>query len=230
MRRADRLFQLLQHLRHDRAVTARDLAEKLEVSERTIYRDIQDLSLSGIPITGEAGVGYVLMKGFKLSPLMFTEDELAALLIGARMVQSWTDLHLARAAERAMDKINHVIPEHLQRELDGQEVIVPDFSYIFGYRFDNELSLFRSVIRNRQVVQFSYTREDGEQTQREVNPLGLFYWGKVWTLVAWCMLRKDFRQFRIDRMEDIQALDQHYKSEPGQRLKDFIRLYGPSDV
>lgn len=101
MRRADRLFQLIQHLRHDRVITARALAEALAVSERTICRDVQDLSLSGVPITGEAGVGYRLMRGFHVPPLMFNEEELAALLLGARMVQVWTDKGLARAAHQA---------------------------------------------------------------------------------------------------------------------------------
>ena len=223
MRRADRLFQLIQHLRYDRAVTARDLAEKLEVSERTIYRDIQDLSLSGVPISGEAGVGYILMKGFQLSPLMFTETELSALLIGARMVQTWTDNHLANAASQALDKIIHVIPDHLRPEMSRKDIVVPDMSY--GKRFLDELSTLRLAIKKNQSIRFDYSREDGQRSCRDVNPLGLFYWGKVWTLVSWCLLRQDFRQFRIDRMSHVQFLDQKFKSKSGQTLQDFIDIY-----
>ena len=113
MRRADRLFQIVQNLHHDRVVTAHDLAEELDVSERTIYRDIQDLSLSGVPITGEAGQGYRLLRGFHLPPLMFNQEELEALLLGARMVRAWTDKGLARAANQALLKIEHVLSEKL---------------------------------------------------------------------------------------------------------------------
>jgi len=128
MRRADRLFQIIQHLRHDRIITARDLAQELEVSERTIYRDVQDLSFSGVPIEGEAGVGYRLMKGFDLPPLMFNEDELAALLLGIRMVQAHSDNNMARAANSAMQKIEHVIPDRLKPALKSTDIIVPNFS------------------------------------------------------------------------------------------------------
>ena len=128
MRRADRLFQIIQQLHHERATTARDLAETLVVSERTIYRDVQDLSLSGVPITGEAGVGYRLMPGFHMPPLMFNEEELAALLLGARMVQVWTDKSLARAAQQAIGKIVSALPERLKPELAREEMLVPDFS------------------------------------------------------------------------------------------------------
>jgi predicted DNA-binding transcriptional regulator YafY len=220
MRRADRLFQIIQCLHHDRVVTARDLADELEVSERTIYRDIQDLSLSGVPITGEAGVGYRLMKGFQLSPLMFNEEELAALLIGARMVQAWTDKNLARAARQAMAKIEHVIPEHLKPELERQEIIVPDFPSVD--RVSEELAVLRPAIKQLCKVNFAYTREDGKTSTRIVHPLGLFYWGKVWTLVAWCELRDDFRHFRLDRMRKVAMLDEVYAPVPGRTLQDFL--------
>lgn len=220
MRRADRLFQIIQCLHHDRVVTARDLAEELEVSERTIYRDIQDLSLSGVPIIGEAGVGYRLMKGFHLPPLMFNEEELAALLIGARMVQAWTDKGLARAAHQAMTKIEHVIPEQLKPELERQEIMVPDFPT--NARVGDQLSVLRNTIKQQNKVYFGYTREDGLNSKRTVHPLGLFYWGKVWTLVAWCELRDEFRHFRLDRMTDIAMLDQRFQLLPGRTLQDFL--------
>lgn len=220
MRRADRLFQIIQCLHHERVVTARDLAADLEVSERTIYRDIQDLSLSGVPITGEAGVGYRLMKGFQLSPLMFNEEELAALLVGVRMVQAWTDKSLARAANQAMAKIEHVIPEHLKPELERQEIIVPDFSTVG--RVSDELEVLRPAIKKLRKVYFAYTREDGQSSSRTVHPLGLFYWGKVWTLVAWCELRDGFRHFRLDRMREVIMLDDLFTQVPGRTLQDFL--------
>ena len=220
MRRADRLFQVIQHLHHERVITARDLAEILEVSERTIYRDIQDLSLSGVPITGEAGVGYRLMKGFHLPPLMFNEEELAALLLGARMVQSWTDKGLARAANQAMAKIENVIPDHLRPELERQEILVPDFPP--EPQVAEHLALLREAIKTQRKVKYDYVRQDGEHSCRTVHPLGLFYWGKVWTLVAWCELRDEFRHFRLDRMESPVLLEDCYQSIPGQTLADFL--------
>lgn len=220
MRRADRLFQIIQGLHHDRAVTARRLAENLEVSERTIYRDIQDLSLSGVPITGEAGRGYRLMKGFHLSPLMFTEEELAALLLGARMVQTWTDKSLARAAQQAMAKIEHVIPDHLKPELERQEIMVPSFP--FSLTVADELEALRAAIKQQRKVRFDYRREDNEKSSRIVHPLGLLYWGKVWTLAAWCELRDGFRHFRLDRMSNIASLEDRYEPLEGRTLQDFL--------
>mgnify|MGYP001571838033 CR=1 FL=1 len=220
MRRADRLFQIIQGLHHDRAVTARQLAEQLEVSERTIYRDIQDLSLSGVPITGETGLGYRLMKGFHLSPLMFNEEELAALLLGARMVQTWTDKSLARAAHQAMAKIEHVIPDHLKPELERQEIMVPSFP--FSLTVSDELEVLRAAIKQQRKVHFYYQREDNQKSNRTVHPLGLFYWGKVWTLVAWCELRVSFRHFRLDRMSNIASLEDCYDLVEGRTLQDFL--------
>ncbi|HEY9099674.1 MAG TPA: YafY family protein [Thiobacillus sp.] len=220
MRRADRLFQLIQHLHHDRVITARALAEALAVSERTIYRDVQDLLLSGVPITGEVGVGYRLMRGFHMPPLMFTEEELAALLLGARMVQVWTDKGLARAAHQAMQKIESVIPEHLKPELTREEMLVPDFS--ISPEVSAHLLPLRNAIKQQQKVNFDYIRQDGERSNRSVHPLGLFYWGKVWTLVAWCELRDSFRHFRLDRMQSIHELQQRFEAIPGRTMQDFL--------
>lgn len=222
MRRADRLFQLIQCLHHDKVVTAKALAEELEVSERTIYRDVQDLSLSGVPITGEAGVGYRLMKGFQIPPLMFNEEELAALLLGVRMVQAWTDKGLARGAHQAMQKIEHVIPERLKPELDRHEIIVPNIPT--DDSTSNHLEVLRMATKERNKVYFSYVKENGERSSRKVLPLGLFYWGKVWTLVAWCELRDQFRHFRLDRMSNLAMLDESFKIAQGKSLQDFLEL------
>lgn len=127
MRRADRLFRIAQRLHHERVATARTLAEELEVSERTIYRDIQDLSLSGVPVTGEAGVGYRLARGFRLPPLMFEAEELAALMLGMRMVQARTDPVLASATARAAARIEAALPERLLGEFALEELLVLDF-------------------------------------------------------------------------------------------------------
>lgn len=222
MRRADRLFQIIQLLRKDRVITARDISEKLDVSERTIYRDMQDLSLSGVPISSEAGSGYRLLPGFHLPPLMFNEEELSALLIGARMVQAWTDRSLASAATQAMIKIESAVPEHLRDELAREDILVPDFG--IDSRVSTRLQLLRVGIKGLQKVEFSYRREDGQPSSRTVHPLGLFYWGKVWTLTAWCELRDEFRSFRLDRMTDVSLLEEVYEQVPGRTLQDYLQM------
>ncbi len=222
MRRADRLFQIIQNLHHERVVTARELAVELEVSERTIYRDIQDLSLSGVPITGEAGRGYRLLTGFQLPPLMFNEEEIEALLLGARMVRAWTDKGLARAAHQALQKIEHVIPEKLKPQLERQDMIVPDFP--MEGQAGEQLQVVRQAIKQQHKIDFSYTREDGQASIRRVQPLGLFYWGKVWTLVGWCELRNTFRHFRLDRMTQCKQNNQTFELLEGRTLQDYLSI------
>jgi predicted DNA-binding transcriptional regulator YafY len=220
MRRADRLFQIVQRLHPERTTTAATLADELAVSERTIYRDIQDLSLTGVPIIGETGHGYRLMPGYRLSPLMFTEEELSALLLGARMVQAWSDPALAKAAGQAMDRIEHVLPDKLRPELLRQEILVPDFGT--DELVADRLEKLRTTIRKNRKVDMHYTREDGQQSERTIHPLGLFYWGKVWTLVAWCELRDSFRHFRVDRIRSMEITEQAYPNIPGRTLQDFL--------
>ncbi len=220
MRRADRLFRITQALRSDRWVTARTLAQRLEVSERTIYRDIQDLSCSGIPIIAEAGMGYRLMAGFRLPPLMFTEDELEALLLGMRMVSVWSDPQLADAAERAVARIEAVLPERLTPELARNTIMVPPYGPEAGV--GDALHLLRQAVRERSKIKFHYQRADGERSVRTVRPLGLAYWGRTWTLVAWCELRNEFRHFRLDRMQDLLASGESFEQEAGRTLDDFL--------
>jgi len=222
MRRADRLFQIVQNLHHERVITAHALAENLEVSERTIYRDMQDLSLSGVPITGEAGQGYRLLRGFQLPPLMFNEEEIEALLLGARMVRAWTDKGLAKAAHQALQKIEHVIPEKLKPLLERNEMIVPDFP--MEGQASEQLQTVRQAIRKQHKIILNYTRADGQDSQRTIHPLGLFYWGKVWTVVGWCELRGAFRHFRLDRMSACTQSDVLFELIEGRTLQDYLDM------
>lgn len=222
MRRADRLFNLVLRLNHKRAVTARELAEALDVSERTIYRDIADLSLSGVPIEGEAGVGYLLRGNYQLPPLMFDADELAALTLGARMAQSWSDAELGRAAERALLKIEAVLPRAMQQNLARQTLRVPDFHVPSA--MIEPLGLLRHAIAENRKLRFEYVRADGMASSRTVWPLGLFFWGQGWTLGAWCELRGAYRSFRPDRMEGLGVLDETFDAQGGRLLEDYIRV------
>lgn len=224
MRPADRLFQIVLMLGRGKVLTARTLAERLEVSERTIYRDIQDLMGSGVPIEGEAGVGYILRRGYQVPPLMFDEQELEALLFGVGVAKGWGDAELGDAAERILAKIDAVLPERLRPALDSQRLVVPGArAGERAYEHANEmLGEVRHAINRRVRVFLDYSDAAGSNTERIVWPLTLAYWGQTWTLGAWCELRQDFRSFRIDRIVTARPLTSSFPDEPGKRLQDYF--------
>lgn len=209
MRRADRLFELVQFLRGRRLTTAQELSEKLEVSVRTIYRDIRDLQSRGVPIVGEAGVGYVLLKGYELPPLTFTIEELEALVLGARFVSAWSDPSLAIATRRILGKIESVLPDTLKGVMDS----TPIFAHPIPRPPPRYLEQVRRAVSEKRQIHFAYTREDQTQSERSVCPLGLYFWGKVWVLATWCSLREDYRSFRVDRMENVILLETFEEDE-----------------
>lgn len=223
MRRADRLFRLVQQLRRRRVSTAAQLAEALGVSVRTVYRDVADLSRSGVPVLGEAGVGYALAKGFDVPPLMFTDEEVEAVVLGARIVRAWGDPELQKAAEEALAKIESVLPETLKRAIPDAALFAPDF-HVRG-TLTRHLTELRRAIRQRRKVRLSYEDRNGSATARTVQPLGLFYWGPAWSLGAWCELREGFRNFRLDRIATTELLGESFRPEPGRTLQDFFRHY-----
>jgi predicted DNA-binding transcriptional regulator YafY len=223
MRRADRLFQIVQRLRRRGVTTAAQLAEALEVSPRTIYRDVADLVASGVPVLGEAGVGYALPRGYDLPPLMFTEEEIEALVLGARAVRSWGDPALARAADDALAKIENALPERLRH-------LVPESAlFALGFHVSAQvragLGELRAAIRDRLKVRMNYADRGGAPSERTVWPLGLFYWGTRWSLGAWCELREDFRNFRLDRVASLELLGDHYPVVAGRTVGDLMRHY-----
>lgn len=222
MRRADRLFQIVQHLRGGRLVTAQMLGQRLEVSERTIYRDIADLQSTGVPIDGEAGVGYIMREGYDLPPLMFTRDEIVALVAGARMVQAFGGAAMARAAAEALVKIGAVLPGPEKDRIRQTAIHVP--SVMMSDTVRAAVDAAEKAIEERQVLALDYRDEQGRPTQREVRPLGLSFWGKVWTIVAWCEMRDDFRAFRIDRIAGMAGAGRTFRPERGKTLTDYYRL------
>lgn len=219
MRKSERLFQLVTLLQGRRTVvTAQTLAEKLGVAVRTVYRDIQALILSGVPIDGEAGVGYRLRKGFDLPPLMFRMEEITALLAGNRMVQAWTDPALAEAAKRAEAKILAVLTPQMLNEISRLPYRIP--VYDNGERETH--GLLRNACELRLKVTISYRDMNGEETERTLWPLGMVGWGDHWTLLAWCEKRGDYRNFRFDRIQHIECLPEHYPLHPQRSLEHYL--------
>lgn len=218
LRRADRLYRITDYLRGRRLTTAQWLADRLEVSVRTVYRDIADLVRAGVPITGEAGVGYALARRLDLPPLMFDRRELEALAVGLRFAQAYGDATLRTAAERAQAKIRGVVP----RELAERMRETPAFVTRRAEAVAPHLAELLEAVERRTIVALSYSDAAGRATARNVWPLGALFSAQAWTLVAWCELRGDFRSFRLDRIISIRATARRYPVEPGRTLQDFF--------
>ena len=228
MRRADRLFQIVQLLRRRRTVTtAKEIARKLEISERTVYRDISDLVLAGTPIDGEAGVGYRIRPGYDLPPLMFDREEIQALVLGVRIVRQVGDPALARASESILSKVATVLPKELEPLLAETRLFAT--TRVRGSHAADALAVTREGLTSQRRIRMRYTDERGEATERTVRPLGVFFWGKTWTLAAWCEMRVGFRNFRLDRVGEATLLDR-FEEEPGRTLRDLLAQYGPEAV
>jgi predicted DNA-binding transcriptional regulator YafY len=221
VRRADRLFQIVQHLRGRRLTTAAQLAEWLEVSVRTVYRDVRDLSLSGVPIEGEAGVGYRIAKTFDLPPIMFTFDEVEALVAGTRMVQAWGGPALAASSRNALAKITLALPPERRESVERTRIFAPGFHVPteFGPTFEAA----RQAILARNTLRLEYAAPEDRTSTRVVWPLGLYFWGPAWTLAAWCELRVDFRNFRVDRIASLEVLADTFPEDPERNLDAFLR-------
>lgn len=221
MRRADRLFELVQLVRGRRLTTAAFLADRLGISLRTVYRDVADLQAQGVPIDGEAGVGYRLGAGYDLPPLMFSTDEAKALVAAVRLAQARLDGALAGAAEQALSKILAVLPPAARAAAESLAIYAPTFNGTDPVR--ERLEQLRGAIELRRKLAIAYRDEAGRDSRRTLRPLGCFFWGTVWTLGAWCEARQDFRSFRVDRIAELRVLDEVFRDEPGKTLADLLR-------
>jgi len=220
MRRADRLFQIVQILSHRRLTTAAHLAGRLEVSERTIYRDIADLVRSGVPVRGEAGVGYELGKDFELPPMMFDVDEIQALVLGARMVERFGDAPLRLAARSVLDKVEGVLPPS-RRGIVGRTALFA-LAASLPEPEQRRLTMLRAAVDARERVLLHYVDHHGVASSRTVRPLGLYFWGTTWTLGAWCELRNDYRNFRLDRIGDLETSGDTFEYASPVTLEDYV--------
>jgi predicted DNA-binding transcriptional regulator YafY len=223
MRRADRLFDIIQTLRAATGpLTAAAMAEKLEVTARTMYRDIAALQASRVPIEGAAGIGYVLRRGFDLPPLMFTADEIDAIVVGARHVRRLRDRKLQQAAETVLAKVTAVVPETLQAYLRAPPFYVSEGSAAPPTGAD--LGEVRDAIRATRKMSIAYEDGEGRRTARTIWPIAMAFYVDVTVVAAWCELRDAFRHFRTDRILAARTLDERFSTDNGRLLADWLAL------
>lgn len=225
MSRTQRLFDLIQMLRRYRyPVSGKQLAEELGISLRTLYRDIATLQAQGASIEGEPGVGYVLRPGFMLPPLMFSEEEIEALVLGSRWVARRTDKKLGRAATNVLAKIASVLPEDLRHQLAFSALLIGPVKTLIEQDDDKEASI-RHAIRKEHKLQMTYTDVKGDDTYRIIWPLALAFFEAVHVVVAWCELRSDFRHFRTDRIVTLTHLEARYPKRRQTLLKQWREVH-----
>ena len=220
MRRTDRLFDILQILRDGKLHTAQGIADALEVSVRTIYRDMETLQASGVPVEGERGVGYMTTSAITLPPLNLSPEELEALNLGIAIVTEAADTTLATAAKRLGDKIDAVLPTQTRAEADNWKFAVYPFAN--AARGLSHMATLRNAIKARQKLKLQYRSINNDLSVRTIRPLHMEYWGRVWTMTAWCELRNAFRVFRIDLIESAAPRPELFEDEPGKSFQDYL--------
>lgn len=222
MSKAERLFELVTLLRARRvAVTALELAQALGVSERTIYRDLAALSEAGVPVEGEAGVGYRLAPNTHLPPLMFPADEAIAIAVGLQLVRAFTDPDLAAAANRAGQRMRAVLPDAIKLRLERMPYRIPVLERDAPQR--ERHAELRLAADDRSKLSIQYRSEQGEVSRRVIWPLALMGWGGRWTVLAWCESRGGYRNFRIDRIDALERLDQRFETSDTVNIAHYYR-------
>ena len=214
----------MQHLRARRLTTAAQLSGWLGVSQRTVYRDIRDLSISGVPVQGEAGVGYRIDRAYDLTPLMFTRDEVEAVVVGLRMAEAFAGPSLRAAARMALDKVALALPQQRRIEIEQPQLFAPTFH--IDPAIGRRVEMVRQAIAARRKLDVSYRDKKEQETRRVLRPLGLYFWGSGWSLAAWCESRKDFRSFWLHKMSTCAALETTFETELGKSLEEFLKSVG----
>ncbi|WP_339495946.1 MULTISPECIES: helix-turn-helix transcriptional regulator [unclassified Pseudomonas] len=219
MRKADRLFQLVNLIRVHQPISAERLASRIGVSVRSIYRYIDDLSFSGIPIYGTAGVGYALDADFEMPPLALNKLELDALILGMEMLSASADDDLGAAARMLLSKISACVVQH---KVDPGSAKIRALGTTPALT-RRHLAILRNAIENTQALRIIYTRLDGVVSQRLISPLGLFYWGGKWTVGSWCSTKAAYRDFRVDRIASIAIAEQPTPDNPALDLQTYMK-------
>jgi predicted DNA-binding transcriptional regulator YafY len=221
MRKADRLFQLVNLIRTYQPITAEQLAGRIGVSVRTIYRYIEDISISGIPVYGEPGIGYFMDKDFELPPLTFNKEELAALMLGVEMLSRATGDDLASAAKTMKSKIEAVLP---LQSLEPTHKPVQALGKILNDQTLKHWNDLYRAIQQQKAIRIVYLSLSEQLSSRIVFPLGLFYWGEKWTVGTWCVLRNSYRDFRVDRIRNLDFADYVKFSEQEISLEAYTHF------
>jgi predicted DNA-binding transcriptional regulator YafY len=223
--RSERLFRITELLGQRRTLRARDLANTLGVSERTIYRDMATLVRRGVPVMGEAGTGYILRGQHLTPPMALTDDEVEALVLGLRVVTTWGDDELAAASSSVFAKLPlRLAPETLQRL--QQTALVAPFSSM-RTPTPAVLPSLRRAVRQKRKVTIEYVDADEHRTTRTIRPLSIAFFSAVWSMAAWCELRADFRSFRLERIRGLTLCSGRFANEAGKTLQDYLRPQSP---
>lgn len=229
MNRVDRLVSIILLLQSRKVVRARDIAEHFDISVRTVYRDVNALCEAGVPVAAEAGVGYSLVEGYHLPPVMFTTDEASALLVGRKFIEKLADSSMVKSAESALLKIQSVLPDETRGYLatlqETTEVLLQPRQARDGFRDDAMAVIQEAIVRKRVVSMEYYSHHRDSFSTRDVEPLGLLFYARHWHLISYCRLREDFRDFRTDRIHNITLRDEQFAARKGYSLKDFMATF-----
>ncbi|MEJ7644507.1 MAG: YafY family protein [Chryseolinea sp.] len=224
MNRIDRLTAILIHLQTKRIVKAEEIAERFEMSLRTVYRDVKALMEAGVPIGSEAGKGYFIVDGYHLPPVMFTQDEANSMLLAGKLVEKMTDKSIRDAFGSALLKIKAVLSE------SGKDNLEDLYSHIEVRRFPQESTAYTNnfltdiqrAVLSKEVVKLDYFSNRDELSNREAEPIGLFFYGGAWHLIAWCRLRNGYRDFRTDRIRSLSSTGQKFDSRNLLSLQEYL--------
>jgi predicted DNA-binding transcriptional regulator YafY len=226
MNRIDRLHAILTHLQSKKKVTAQDIADRFNISLRTVYRDVKALEESGVPVIGEAGIGYSVMEGYRLPPVMFTREEASALIMGAKLAEQFTDLSIRKHFDGALFKIKAVLRGSDKEFVDQltSHIHINERKFALGDEFGQQhLSNIQHAIVNKRCLKISYLSTYKEElTTRIIQPIGLYYYGNSWHLIAWCALRKDYRDFRVDKISSLTITEECFDGSSHPSLKEYI--------
>ena len=225
MNRTDRLTAMIIYLQGRSRVMIEELVERYDISKRTVYRDLRALQEAGVPIGSEEGKGYFIVKGYHLPPVMFDQDEAAALLAGERLMEKWSKTKLSKSYSSALDKLRSVLRNREKEYLDILDQHLQTFSYADEHHIETDYRVFsflQDAVVNKQVVAIEYYSPYKDQfTQREVEPLGLLIRDNYWYLAAWCRLRTDYRLFRVDRIKHYEKTGDRLPDPPDHSLQEF---------